>query len=98
MSEPLDFQELNPETRSRFLAWLRARGVRETCPACTSTDYALSGYGLIRVLSHIPSSGLPHARICKHCGHVMLFQFGDAGLPSEADQRPDALDNLQGDR
>lgn len=94
----LDFHELNAETRPRFLAWLRACGVRESCPACTSTDYALSTYAWVRLASHIPSSRLPYLRICRRCGYVMLFQLGDAGLPSDADQRPDAVDNLHGDR
>jgi len=94
----LHFQELNDIYRPRFLAWLREHGVRETCPACNSPEYALSGYGLVRVLPHIPSDSLPFARICRQCGHVMLFQAGGDGLRSEPHERADSVDNLHRDR
>ena len=90
----LTFDELNDTYRPGFLSWLRDHHVRDTCPACDSPHYALGAYHWYGVQERAM-----YARICRQCGHVMLFDIVyEMDLALQTQQRPDAVDNLHSDR
>lgn len=83
-----DIIELNDIYKPRFQQWLDEHHVRPTCPACDSPDYLLTMRVIPYAAPELRDIWKFYIRLCRHCGHMMQFDLGDALNPIQTIQGP----------